>query len=311
MKFGGTVLAVFIACNSWSLQAQTLPGVPGVAIEPSRRMQGEGAEWDHEVRIALPASYATADKHYPVLWVLDGSMYFETAVRIVNVYASKDVPEMIVVAVGVPAEAYKEYQKRRSHDFTPNDVTGFTGLGSELLERELKAVDEPPRADRMSPAQMGGGAEGFLKFLVDQIRPALARDYRMTDDHTLFGDSGGGTFCTYALLARPEAFQRYICGSPALNTGDYELFRMEERYARTHKDLRARVFFGSGEAEVLEGGVVSAFGIVSSMTRMAEILRLRAYPSLELHVRIFPNENHASVIPLNLSSGLRTVWHRE
>jgi hypothetical protein len=41
---------------------------------------------------------------------------------------------------------------------------------------------------------------------------------------------------------------------------------------------------------------------------MAEILKMRAYPSLSLHFRIFPGENHLTVIPLNLAWGLRAVW---
>ena len=156
-----------------------------------------------------------------------------------------------------------------------------------------------------------GGAPRFLAFLVDTVRPALARDYRMANDHTLFGHSGGGLFCTYALIARPAAFDKYICGSPSLYEGNSELFHMEERYAATHKDMPASVFFGAGEGEILEGGIISAWGIVSSTARMAEILKMRSYPSLRLHVRIFPGEDHLSMVQMNLNWGLRTLWHSD
>src|SRR4029077_4043685 len=55
-------------------------GPPGVFIEPSRRMRAEGFKWDHEIRIALPHSYHETNKAYPVLWVTDGSYWFNTAV---------------------------------------------------------------------------------------------------------------------------------------------------------------------------------------------------------------------------------------
>jgi len=171
------------------------------------------------------------------------------------------------------------------------------------LENQLaarKAAGEPPME--------GGGAGKFLGFIVDEVRADLSRKYRMADDHALFGDSGGGYFCAYALFARPGAFSRYICGSPPLHGGNFELFRMEERHAKAHDDLKAAVFFGAGEAEMLEKNIIPAWGIVSSTARMAEILGLRKYPSLKLHVRIFPEEDHASVVPLNLSWGLRLVW---
>jgi hypothetical protein len=82
---------------------------------------------------------------------------------------------------------------------------------------------------------------------------------------------------------------------------------MEEAYAATHKDLLGRVFLTVGEGEVMQGGVISASGIVSSMTRMAEILTVRGYPSLKPHVRIFPSEDHQSVIHLNTYWGLKTL----
>jgi hypothetical protein len=44
---------------------------------------------------------------------------------------------------------------------------------------------------------------------------------------------------------------------------------------------------------------------------MADILRVRAYPSLTLSARIFPGEGHVSVIPLVIAWGLRAVWEKD
>src|SRR5690348_6021557 len=101
-----------------SHSAATLSGVPGVAVEPRRRIRGEGFKWEHEIQIALPASYHKSDRAYPVLWVTDGSHWFDSAVRIVNLYAQRYTPEMIVVGVGTPAEALSEHQMRRHYEFT-------------------------------------------------------------------------------------------------------------------------------------------------------------------------------------------------
>ena len=275
-----------------------------VVIEPIRLMSAESSQWDYEIQIALPPSYHSSDKNYPVLWVTDGSFLFQQAVRTVNFDLKKHLPECIVVAVGdPPGVKLEEHQYRRAYDFGPFEQWDFTaGFGRSLLKEQTEISGLPHGL-----WQGGGGAE-FLSFLVDQLRPVLSRDYRMTDDHTLFGDSGGGVFCAYALFSRPGAFKRYICGSPCLYSGDHALFRMEEHYAQTHDDLNAQIFFGAGEGEVLEGDLISALGVVSSMTRMAEILCLRGYPSLDLYVNVFPCEEHASVISSNLSRGLRTLW---
>jgi predicted alpha/beta superfamily hydrolase len=284
----------------------------GVTIEPGRRMRAADYPWEHYIQVALPPSYRREpERRFPVLWVTDGQTFFSLVTEIVTSCAGHQLPEMIVVAIGSTPEADQsrnEIQARRSYDFSPNEIMGYRGFGGALFKQWSDAAEEKLRAAGKLTNSRLGGAPRLLPFLVDDVRNQLARDYRMADDHTLFGHSGGGLFCSYALVARPTGFNRYVCGSPSLAAGDYEVFRLEERYAAEHRDLAAAVFFGAGEDEILQGGV---WGLVSSMARMAELLKLRAYPSLALTARIFPGENHVSVIPLVVGWGLRAVWARD
>jgi len=194
-------------CDSWlqnptpSVTVQRLHEA-GVLIEPRRRMRAEGYKWEHEIRIALPSSYRKENRTYSVLWVTDGHAFFEPAVGFATACAQKYIPEMIVVGIGAPPQASNESHMRRTYDFTPNDVKSYSGFGSKLVEEQMKARDEKRKAEGTILAKDWGGAPRFLAFLADTVRPLLARDYRMADDHTLFGDSAGGLFCTYALLAR-------------------------------------------------------------------------------------------------------------
>ena len=308
------------SCDAWlanRIKGQSLAINPkaidhlkaaGVTIEPSRRMRASGYPWEHEIQVALPPSYGKGDRKYPVLWVTDGIWFFGAAAEIATSCAGKTVPEMIIVAIGAPPEAKVDVQTRRGYDFTPSERMDFDGFGSSVYKAQVDSGLKKLAAEGKPVTIKAGGAPTFLPFMVDEVRNQLAKEYRMADDHTLFGHSGGGLFCGYALVARPTAFKRYICGSPSLAAGDYEVFRIEERYAQTHRDLAASVFFGAGEAEILDGGL---WGIVSSMTRFEEILKSRAYPSLKLSTRIFPDEKHVSVIPLVLSWGLRAVWDKD
>lgn len=284
----------------------------GVTITPVRRVRAEDYPWEHAVRVSLPPSYAREpERRYPVLWVTDGQFFFSLVSEVVTSCAGKALPEMIVVAVGATPEADQaknEIQARRSYDFSPNAVAGYQGFGSAVANRRLEAAEAKLKADGKFPNDRLGGAPRFLEFLAGDLRKRLASEYRMANDHTLFGHSGGGMFCGYALVARPASFGRYVCGSPSLAGGDYEVFRLEERWAEGHQDLAASAFLGAGEAEVLAGG---PWGIVSSTARMAEILKSRGYPSLRLGARIFPGEGHVSVIPLVLSWGLRMVWEKD
>ena len=60
----------------------------------------------------------------------------------------------------------------------------------------------------------GARGDRFLAFLIDRLRPALAEQYPMADDHALFGHSAGGALTGYAMFARPGGFDRYIIGAP-------------------------------------------------------------------------------------------------
>lgn len=290
-----------------------LPGLemlaPGVTIERPIRIRSKDFSWEHEIQVALPASYTTGHRAYPVLWVLDGSVYFPTAIQAVNgpwVNGpwKKYLPETIIIGIGVPADASEEFQARRAYEFTLNKALGFEGIGGNVAKRTLENA-----GGATALAKFGtGGAPKFLAFLADDLRGTLEKKYRMSGRHTLFGTSGGGFFCTYALLVRPKAFDKYICLSPSLNVNEYELFRLEDKYAAENNDLPAAVYFAAGEGEILEGGIISGLGIVSSMSRMAEILHLRNYPSLKLHVHIFPDEEHGTYQQVALSRGLRALW---
>lgn len=277
----------------------------GVVIEPSRRMRAENYPWEHEVQVALPASYGKSDKHYPVLWVTDGSMLFQFATALTASCAGQQMPEMIVVGVGVPADAIAETQMRRNFDFSPTEVAGYKGFGSKLNEERERAGEQKRKAQGAIQIDRFGGAPQFLPFVAQHVRERIQQDYRMADDHTLFGHSGGGLFCAYVLVSQPQAFDRYVCGSAPLSAGDYEVFRFEERYSDQHKDLSAAAFFGVGEKEALDGNTL---GVFSSSVRLVEILKARAYPSFKLNFRAFEGEGHVSVLPPLLSEGLRSVW---
>lgn len=278
----------------------------GMLIQASRRMSIAGAPSDYEIRVALPQSYARPEKRYPVLWVMDGSLDFDMAVETAPAATGGAVPEMIVVSVGTTADKIKNFVSRREYDFTftKTGVCNFNGLGAELVKRECNDYYN----NVLAGAQFGG-ADKFLDFIVDDVRTVIDRDYRTTGDNTLFGYSMGGGFCIFALLERPEAFKRYICGSPGLITENNAIFGKEAQYSATHTDLSAQVFLSAGEGEMLQGQVVSAVGIVSGVARMAEILGLRRYPSLKLHARIFPGNLHdPQGKSVALYWGLRTLW---
>lgn len=270
-----------------------------MSIEPANTMRTAAFDWDYEVQVALPASYAVMPgKRYPVLWLTDGPLMLHLAVGLMNTLVVGGLaPEMIIVGVGCPSEAgVTEFGRRRAIDFAPPGKSMyFDGPGADYF-RKLGMPE--------------GGlqkADDLLAFLIDEVRPSLARAYRMADDHTLMGHSGGGMFASYALFARPGAFRRYIIGSPSSNAADKAAFRLEAEYAASNTDLEADVFFGAGEQEIGKLSL-AAWGIVSAPVLMAETLLLRQYPSLKVTTRIFPGKDHLTVLADVIAEGIRAIW---
>ncbi len=178
---------------------------------------------------------------------------------------------------------------------------------------------------------MLGGADRFLAFMRDELKPWVRERCGVDpDDSMFFGDSLGGLFATYVLLNQPDTFRRYGIGSPALDWDKELMFKHEAEYAQAHHDLPAKVFFSVGAYENLEGWKHfleqlppderaraaaesgddddPSYDYVGRTERMVAALRSRAYPSLEIECEVLPGEYHDTAPPLNLSRSLRYLF---
>lgn len=263
-------------------------------FEPTRYVRARSYDfgYDHEVHIALPPSYANSDRSYPVLWLMDGGAYLHSAVSAVSLFATGGaIPEFIVVGVG-DTSSYESFITRRLIDFFPMEDLSVESIGEVDIWSALK----------------GGHAADYLSFLVDELRPSLESEFRMSpSEHTIAGLSGGGYFSTYALLTRPEAFAAYMIASPPYELGHAEIFELEQRYAQEHADLPAKVYIAGGAEEIFEPGIAD-LGIIASMVKMASTLHLRRYPSLRLSCDVIPGVTHTTMMGDLLRNGLPRLW---
>lgn len=282
-----------------------LAGIPGARVnahwQPPFQVRGEGLSHAHEVTVALPASYAAQPQHrYPVLWVLDAPLLMRAVVGLLDVLVLGNLaPEMIVVGIGSPAEEGLAGVGRRVLDFSPpGEGYAPPGLAGERWSALVPLPAFPHQAD------------AFLALLVDQLRPRLAAQYRFTGEHALFGHSAGGLFAAYALFSRPQAFQKWLLGSPYLDGVQGAVFAAEARHAQSARDLPVRVFLGAGEREA-EDYFLAVSGIVESTLRLSRLLTARHYPGLALQTRIFPGRDHYTVVPDVLMAGIAHLWAAE
>jgi predicted alpha/beta superfamily hydrolase len=268
-----------------SVQASPFPEV-SVAGTQVRELHSTLYDRDYLLSVSLPQDYdAAGDKTYPTLYILDGNMYFETAVQSYQVQTlGTDVPPMIIVGIEYPTDSIDAWLVRRAIELTPSNNTEFDTQYTEQYKTPTKS----------------GAADTFLKVLAKEIIPFVNRNYKTSDKKALFGHSLGGLFATYSLLQPQPLFDEYLISSPSLWWDDEMIFKHEESYLRDNQDLSARVLLSVGS---LEGPLM-----VPPMQKMGDILKSRNFKSLDITTHVFDNETHLSVQPGTLSRGLRAIF---
>jgi predicted alpha/beta superfamily hydrolase len=262
-------------------------------------------------------------KKYPVIYMLDGNGTFGMATDVARILSmGGEIPNAYVVAVGYSVDnGFMGTMDKRFRDYTPT-------LGGPL-EAATKAQFDP--TDSVKP----GGGPAFLKFLQDELKPAIEADYAVDPgDATIAGVSLGGLLPAWVLLTAPETFQRYVIISPSIWWNGEEVWQWEEATAAARKDIEATVFVTAGglEKQSLMKQQVSAMAAIEGpgqaamqqtvalyeqygWLRMASItpefadkLKSRNYPGLTIDCYNFPDETHMSVGAGALSRGLRYVF---
>jgi predicted alpha/beta superfamily hydrolase len=188
------------------------------------------------VRIYLPPSYETsARKRYPVLYVHDGQNAFTTVGpqvafgwgnwqldRIVTELTSaRKLREIVVVAIDATEDRYTEY-RGWARPYTPED---------------LASLKRPP-----PDAGDNRRFEAYARFLREELKPRIDRDYRTLPEakHTgVLGASLGG-ICSVALAwQHPDTFglAGSLSGSFQIE-GRYALERVLKPYLGKPKPVR-------------------------------------------------------------------------
>ncbi len=268
-----------------------------------------GAGRDYQLHVALPRE--AVNKQTPVLFMLDANAHFAMAVDLVRaMVAAGELPDFLIVGIGYPVERVDETIVKRIRDYSPVVDTRHEELVETIVAQPVQS----------------GGAEAFLRFIVDEVKPFVARRYGSDMAHTIFyGHSMGGLFGLYTLFEAPQTFGAYIIGSPPILWGDDYVMKAEAAYAGHHQDLAARIYMAAGQDEsdldrvlnlpeafkTLEREFIESMGNPNPLAQMeafVQALRHRKYPSLEISFTIFPEEKHSSVPAPLLSHGLRSVW---
>mgnify|MGYP005752041765 CR=1 FL=1 len=160
------------------------------------------------IRVYVPTSYETSEKHYPVLYMHDGQNVFHDKDAIGGVslnlekYLDKQQLDVIVVAIDQNSEERKnEYcpwlNGEYSKQFLPEGVV-FGGKGAE-----------------------------YVDFIVHDLKPLIDKRFRTLKNETaMVGISLGGLITTYAACRYPRIFKNIAVLSSGFYANQEELEKL-------------------------------------------------------------------------------------
>jgi hypothetical protein len=247
---------------------------------------------DYQVFVALPDSYRSSNRRYPVLFVTDANYAFPVTRGIAQrLTKHAGLEDVIVVGLSYAKGDSPVYSRRR--DYTP------------AVPRGQYVSDMPGRSAAF------GEAQAYGRFIAADVFPLIAANYRADMNRKIFvGHSYGSLLGLQLLMSEPRTFDHYILGSPSLWFDQGVMFDRELAYAKEHKDMPASVFFGIGGRETLpkdrkRSRTEENADMVADLCDFDAALKSHHYPNLKSRLEVFADEDHASVFPLVLTHGLR------
>lgn len=254
-------------------------------------MRSEGSEHTYRIYLAVPPG-EPPEAGFPVMYVLDANSVIGTMVEAMRLQGrGRDGQGSPAVVVGL---GYDED--------TPFSTGRFTDYSLPMPVAEL-----PPysRGGEWPPQ---GGADAFLRFMLEEVKP-LVESMAPIDcsRQAIFGHSLGGLFVLHTLFTKTDAFSTYIAGSPSIDWYKRLILAEEQEFVQGLQPGKYEVdlLIGVGELERSHPTRINEHS-----SGLAERLSAYADCGLHIHFQEFEGENHISVLPVLISRAVRWFLKR-
>lgn len=203
----------------------TLP-LPVEAWKIESTLLGETREfW-----VSLPDGYRESGKKFPVIYMMDGEINFNSGcIGGVRLAAQMEqIPDFIIVGIR---------NTDRGKDIYPEAVTYADG------------------------SKEGGRADQYLDFVREELIPKVERTYRADGYRVLYGTSNTGFTTVHALFRSPAMANAYIAASATLSIPSFREKR--ENLVREFKGGRRQLSLVMGENDLPT--VISLNGVLKEL----------------------------------------------
>jgi predicted alpha/beta superfamily hydrolase len=223
MKKAGILPLLFLCVTAWAQKERSLPKVvSGQLIRhdsfPSKYVTARNVD------VWLPEGYSPQQK-YPVLYMHDGQMLFDTATTWNK--QAWDVDDVVtqlvkagalraVIVVGV----WNGGLTRHSDYFPQKPFESLTAAERVMLDSATRTNGKSVFND------FKVHSDDYLKFLVEELKPFIDKNYATRSNRAntfIAGSSMGGLISMYAICEYPQVFG----GAACLSTHWPGIFRME------------------------------------------------------------------------------------
>jgi predicted alpha/beta superfamily hydrolase len=222
------------------------------------------------INVYLPPGYAEAKAAYPVLYMPDGGIAedFPHVVGGVDVSIKNGVIRPLIV-VGI-----ENTERRR-------DLPGPT-----TVEEEQKMA---PHA---------GGSDTFRGFLRDELKPAIAKRYRVTSESAIIGESLAGLFVIETFLVEPSLFDAYISVDPSVWWNQQALVHSAAAKLASWHEAPKTLFVATADYKETQDAIAVLLDAITTA----------APAGLTVKHAPMPEEQHSTIYPFAGLRGVRTVF---
>jgi len=248
----------------------------------------------YEIHVMLPVSKKEGLERFPVLYMTDANGGIPISQMTRTMQTLSELPRFIVVGIGYPVPTIFQTLYLRQRDLTPS------GKEARRYPVPIEGIVEIEKGKEV------GGAPEFLDFIQNELKPFINGKYNsIPEESGYFGHSLGGLFGLYVLFNKPESFNRYVLGSPAMWWDNEIIFSHARDFLAKNDRLNAAVYMAVGGTEEI---AEPDKRYVSNLYKMDALLRSKPLAGFSLKTEAFPNAGHASVFGLLHSKGLRSVY---
>lgn len=280
---------------TFALMSPGLPAVAAAQVAPGYvlpdtetwELEADGG-YPYQIFVSVPKGTPPAEG-YPVLYVLDGNAVFAgfAETRRILDYMKSDLGKTIIVGIGYKTDG--AYDARRVFDFVAD------------FQKPIMPAQQPLTKYK------AGGREQFARFILDRLRPELARRYRVNPHRqALFGHSFGGLFALYMLYNHPTELHAIVAASPSIWWNDQSILAEERAFAA--RLTQGKVQGPISSVRVVTGELDETAVENSDAVALAKRLEPLSAYGLRSEFEMFKGETHITVPSRSVTSTLRFAF---